>query len=400
MDTKVDKIKKMYRNDVKNITLPPIQIESSQKTFVASGPVQRILHQLKTVIAVTLEYEHQLVLLFEQDGKVVARFLEIPHPSGMFFDGETLITTSTRSPNQVLFFRVFPKGYRSQILPDVLPNLRSETSGGMSASLKEPLLLPVKSVFLPGQFSVHDTVKIGKDIYVVATGVNFLAKVSPEGGFERAWHPKCLDRLGKKAFKTNYLQLNSIARGKSVRECFFTGFSDQPTQTKPWKAGYGPKNKGVVFEGSSRETIYRGLTCPHSVRKYRGELWLCDSGMGELGVLDAKRSAYRTVAKLPGFTRGLIFSGSYAIIGLSKVIPKYEPYAPGLEPSKSQCGIVFVNVKTGKEEASVIWPDGFQVYDVQMLDGLKSALLPENNSNSMNYYLTYYGWDRKCKHKS
>lgn len=396
-----DTVKKMYRNDVKNLTLPPTRAElGMKKTFEASENLGAILSRHKTALAVTLEYEHALALIYGKRGRVCARYLELPHPSGVFFDGENLIVSSTRSPNQIIYFRMFPRKYKPETLSDALPNLRSEESKGLKIPLKAPLFLPVRSLFLPGQFSVHDVVKIKTDLYVTATGVNFLARIHPGGGFERVWNPKCLDRLGRKAFSTNYLQLNSIARGKTIKDSFFTAFSDQPTQAKPWKLGYGPKNKGVVFEGSSRETIYRGLTCPHSIRKRMGKLWLCDSGMGELGTLDPAQGRYTTVTKLPGFTRGLTLLGPYAIVGLSKVIPKYEPYAPGLDPKKSQCGVVFVNQKTGKSEASLIWKEGFQIYDVQTLEGVDSALLPENSDEEgMNYYFTYYGWDRKWKRK-
>lgn len=401
MQLLADTVKKMYRNDVKNLTLPPNKTDrGGKKSFEASKNLGAILSRYKTALAVTLEYEHALALIYGKDGKVHAQYLELPHPSGVFFDRENLIVSSTRSPNQILYFRMLPKNYQPETLSDTLPNLRSDESKGQKAHLNVPLLLPVKSLFLPGQFSVHDVVKMKSDLYVTATGVNFLAQVHPEGGFERVWHPKCLDRLGRKAFSTNYLQLNSIARGKSIRDSFFTAFSDQPTQAKPWKLGYGPKGKGVVFEGSSRETIYRGLTCPHSVRKKGAHLWLCDSGMGELGTLDPLQGRYTQVTKLQGFTRGLAFLGSHAIVGLSKVIPKYEPYAPGLDAKKSQCGIIFVNLKTGKADASLIWKEGFQIYDVQTLDGVDSALLPGNsNEEEMNYYLTYYGWDRKWKRR-
>jgi uncharacterized protein (TIGR03032 family) len=265
-----------------------------------------------------------------------------------------------------------------------------------SSRLKADLFVPTRSVFLPGDFAVHDVTKIKSDLFVTATGLNFVAKVHADGGYERVWHPRCMDRLGRRAFTANYLQLNSIARGRHVRDSFFSAFSDQPTREKPWKAGYGPKGKGVVFEGSTRETVFRGLTCPHSIRRWKNQLWVCNSGMGELAIVDPKRSRYHVVARLQGFTRGLAFLGPYALVGLSKVIPAYEPYAPGLDSRKSKCGLALIHVSTGRLEAEIEFPRGFQVYDVQTLDGVQEALLPSNSGeNMMNFYLTYYGWDRQ-----
>ncbi len=400
-DEKIERIKKMYRDDVKNIPFPPLKAAPAEKLHSLASPgLGALLTRLKTAVAVSLEYEHKLVLVYGKKGRVYTHSLDIPHPSGLWWDGESLVVTSTRSPNQIVYFRALPTDFESEVLPPILPSLRAEQSRARTSRLDSPLLVPVKSFFLPGNFSTHDLVKMGRDLYLTATGLNFLARVSPQGGFERVWHPKCLDPLGPKAFQTNYLQLNSIAKGRTLKDCFFTAFSDQPTQAKPWKAGYGPKNKGVVFAGSTRETIYRGLTCPHSIRRFGGKLWLCDSGMGELGTLDPKRGRYTCVTKLPGFTRGLAFLEGYAMVGLSKVIPTYEPYAPGLDSRKSQCGLAFVNLKTGAVEGTLIWKQGFQVYDVQVMTGLDRAILPENSSeDSMNYYLTYYGWDLKWNHR-
>jgi len=399
--SKIDTIKQMYRDDAKNIAMPLMTTpEPKRLPHEASEAFTELLIKLKTVIAVTLEYEHMLALIYVQDKKLHVQYLEIPHPSGIFFDGKHLLVSSTRSPNQIIFFRMLDKTFSSETLPRHLPNLKNKDFESSSSRLHAPLLIPVRSYFFPGHFSIHDVVKIKQEIYFTVTGLNFVAKTYPDGGFERVWHPKCVDYLRGNAFTTNYLQLNSMARGSTLKDSFFTAFSDQPTEEKPWKKGYGPKGKGVVFEGSSRETIYRGLTCPHSARKFMDKLWLCNSGMGELGTLELKEAKYTPVAKIPGFTRGLAFLGPYAIVGFSKVIPTYEPYAPGLDCKKSQCGIAFVNTKTGSLEATLVWPDGFQIYDVQTLGPIENVILPANSTmNSMNYYLTYYGWDRKWKSK-
>ncbi len=395
--TKPDLVKRMHRNDVKNVTFLPEKSADIHPHVEVSKNLIRLLSKLNTAIAVTLEYEHLLALISVSNQKLIIQYLEIPHPSGIFFKDEHLIVSSTRSPNQILFFKLLGKKYRSDTIPEKLVNLRTSHLEGESSLPLSPVFIPIKSVFLPGHFSVHDIVYINDSLYATVTGLNFVAKIHPDGGFEKVWNPKCVDKLGKKAFTTNFLQLNSIGRGKSISDSFFTAFSDNPTQEKPWKEGYGPKGKGVVFEGSSRETIYRGLTCPHSIKKFKKKLWLCDSGMGEVGTLEPKRGAYTMVAKAPGFTRGLTFLDSYAIVGLSKVIPQYEPYAPGLDAKKSQCGIAFIDMKTGAIDSTLTWPDGYQVYDIQTLDGIQNAVLPANStSDAMNYYLTYYGWDRNA----
>ena len=67
------------------------------------------------------------------------------------------------------------------------------------------------------------------------------------------------------------------------------------------------------------EIMLRGLSMPHSPRWYRGKLWLFESGQGSLAVVDLQNRSWRTVAEMPGFTRGLDFVGPLAFIGLSQV---------------------------------------------------------------------------------
>jgi uncharacterized protein (TIGR03032 family) len=234
----------------------------------------------------------------------------------------------------------------------------------------------------PAPSDIHDLAKLGDDYFATVTGHNFLARLTIEKGWERVWWPGAVDGLGPAAFNQNYFQLNSIAAQGAPETSFYTAFSDLTSGPKPWKAGYGPEGKGVVFSGQTRSAIARGLTCPHSARLHQGRLWLCNSGFGSVGyidghaTLDAGRTRYVEVARAPGFTRGLAFAGDIMFVGLSKVIPKYEPYAPGLAPDATRCGIWAFEASTGRYLASLSWPAGYQIYDVQIMPGIKNPLLP------------------------
>ena len=266
-------------------------------------------------LAVSREYEHLLLLLGSDAGQPWQFAMDLPHPSGLFYDerlGE-LIVSSTRTPNQIFFFKcVGDADYAREVVP---------------ADFTRPdgtLYIPYRSLVLPGTLYIHDLVLMGENIFVTATGHNFLARVFPLGGWQRVWWPACVDSLGRAAFDQNYLQLNSIACAGSPEGSYYTAFSDQTFGPKPWKEGYGPRGKGVVFAGSSRQVICRGLTCPHSAKLRDGPLWLCNSGYGEVGVLEVASEAsevgnrYHAVATVPGFTRGLAFAGPYGFVGLSR----------------------------------------------------------------------------------
>lgn len=386
-------MRQRFTNEVKNVAFADLgdSARGDLLRYETVGPFWELLAERDCALAVSREYEHLLLTIGGDGGRPWQSAIELPHPSGLFWDvarGE-LIVSSTRTPNQVFWFR--PLGdadYAREVVPADL--VRPDAT----------LLLPTRSLLLPGTLYIHDLYLLGSELFVTATGHNFIAQLLDTGGWRRVWWPRCVDALGRASFDQNYLQLNSAACGTTPGDCFYTGFSDETTGPKPWKAGYGPKGRGVVFAGATRDVVLRDLTCPHSARLRDGDLLLCNSGYGELGVIEAIRTddpsgnRFESIARVPGFTRGLALLGNVAFVGLSKVIDFYEPYAPGLDPKASRCGVVAVDWRRGEVLASLVWPDGYQIYDVQILPGIRRPLLPAKPAaepDAINSYLRYLG---------
>jgi uncharacterized protein (TIGR03032 family) len=353
-----------------------------------NGRFWETLAELGISLVVSREYEHFIVALGAPQGSPYQSVLPLPHPSGMYFDAarRELIVSSTRTPNIIFWLRLLEGADRvSEIVPKDM------------TFPEAPLFLPYRSTLLPGTLYIHEIAQVAGELMATATGHNFVARLGAAGGWERVWWPRKLDALGSEAFQQNYLQLNGIAAGASIEDSFFTAFSDSLEGAKPWKDGYGPQGKGVVFSGQTREVVCRGLTCPHSIRREGNRLWLCNSGFGELAQIfdfaGPNTSRATAVARLPGFTRGLGFFGDLAFVGLSRVIESYEPYAPGIDPGESRCGIAIVDRRTGDVVGSLFWPNGYQVFDVVILPNLPRVLMPMPSMapNTTNPYLRYLG---------
>lgn len=377
-------MRKQFTDETRNLAWANLPDGRNDQLFAheTTGPWWELLATLDVALAVSREYEHYLVLLGGDGGQPWQSVLAIPHPSGLFWDDarRELIVSSTRTPNQLFFLRLLDDAdYRREVVPSDF--VRPDAT----------LFVPSRSILLPGTLYIHDLVLLNGEICVTVTGHNFLARISERGGWERIWWPACVDGLGRASFDQNYLQLNSIARGRSPETSVFTAFSDETSGPKPWKAGYGPRGRGVVFDGGTRQPIVRDLTCPHSARFREERIWLCNSGYGEVGLVEG--GAFQPVARVAGFTRGLAFAGDYAFVGLSKVIDFYEPYAPGLDPKTTRCGIVAVDLRTGEAVASLVWPEGYQIYDVQVMPGVSRPLLPAKpgEPDDINPYLRYLG---------
>jgi uncharacterized protein (TIGR03032 family) len=130
---------------------------------------------------------------------------------------------------------------------------------------------------------------------------------------------------------------------------------------------------------------------PHSPRWHRGNLWLLESGEGSLAQVDLERGTWRTVAQLPGFTRGIDFLGPLAFIGLSQVretavfsgIPLVE------RVHERTCGVWIVNIETGQTVGFLRFDAGVQeIFAVQILRGMRfPEVLEWNDQHLGNSYV-------------
>ena len=153
-------------------------------------------------------------------------------------------------------------------------------------------------------------------------------------------------------------------------------------------AGGWRENKasgGVLIDIESGETVLRGLSMPHSPRWYDGRMWVLESGKGTISVADLDAGTVETVAELPGFTRGLLFAGGLAFIGLSQVretatfggLPLMERLDERL------CGVWAVNPQSGQIVGFLRFEELVQeVFDVELLAGVRYPEIAEEGSDA------------------
>jgi uncharacterized protein (TIGR03032 family) len=283
-------------------------------------------------VLVTREYEHLVVALSAGS----QTHMVLPHPSGLAVSGERVTVASTRNPNQLVELR--------------------------PAEAKGRPLVPVSTAFHPGALYLHELAYVDGVLHGNAVGQNAVVRLDRERA-ERVWWPKAIETEAGPDFSRNYLQLNSIAAGSSVASSFFTASADRISARRPGHRNFPVHRRGVIFSGRTRERLVSGLTRPHSARLHRGELWVDNSGYGEVGVADA--GGFQAVARLPGWTRGLAFHGDVALVGTSRVIPRFHMYAPGLDLDRSVCGVHALDARSGELLGSLVWPDGNQIFAVE-----------------------------------
>ena len=97
-------------------------------------------------------------------------------------------------------------------------------------------------------------------------------------------------------------------------------------------------------------------------------LFMLLSGTGEVVRVDPEARKYETIARLPGFVRGMDRIGQYLFVGLSKIRKGSDFQHLGLAASSLQCGLAVIDQTTGKVIGNIEFLDTVEeIYDVQVL---------------------------------
>lgn len=228
-----------------------------------------------------------------------------------------------------------------------------------------------------GSLDSHDIVRDWNDrVLFVNTRFNCIATTSTRHSFVPVWKPPFIDAI----VDEDRCHLNGMAIAQEGEVTHVTALSRSNT-IDGWRDRRA--DGGVVIDVRSNKIVCEGLSMPHSPRWHDGELWIANSGTGEIGVvegLETGMGTFKPRAFCPGFLRGLSFHGGHAFVGLSR--PRYKRFE-GLAldarlveaDSEAWCGIQIIDISKG---TCVNWfrIDGpvMELYDVTAIPGYKCPM--------------------------
>lgn len=228
-----------------------------------------------------------------------------------------------------------------------------------------------RETHITGELDAHDIgiARDGSPIFV-NTRFNCLATTDPRHSFREIWRPPFISAL----VDEDRCHLNGLAM--DAGEAAYVTAVSRSNTIDGWRDRRD--NGGVVIDVRSGAIVCEGLSMPHSPRVHDGELWVLNSGTGELGVVEGAATGMgRFVPRVfcPGFARGLAFHRGFAFVGLSK--PRYNRFE-GLAldqrladaDSEPWCGVQAIDLSRG---VCAEWfrIDGAvkEVFDVAILKG-------------------------------
>jgi uncharacterized protein (TIGR03032 family) len=242
------------------------------------------------------------------------------------------------------------------------------------------------AVFVPrqrhttGDIDIHE-MAFGNDgeLWFANTRFSCLCTLDLDHSFTPRWRPPFVSAYAPE----DRCHLNGLAmRDGKPRYVTMLGKTDKQGGWRENK-----KDGGLLMDISDNRIICEGLSMPHSPRWHNGELWVLESGKGNLSKVNEQTGELTVVATMPGFTRGIDFAHGLAFIGLSQV--RESATFSGLPLTESDnerfCGVWVVQLSTGNIIGFLRFNGSVQeIFAVQVLPHARFPELLEEGHSLIN----------------
>ena len=210
-----------------------------------------------------------------------------------------------------------------------------------------------------GMIDCHEIVSLNDRLIFANTLFSCLSSPSFEKDFEIVYQPGFIESV----VPEDHAHLNGIAKDeKSIR--FISCFS--PTDSPGRKNWRHKPNNGCVWDVQADEPVITNLSIPHSPRFADNKLYVCESGKGR--VIERHQDQLRAVG-LGSFTRGLIVTSDFLIVGTSKIRDKAKNKSLHRDClTTNKCGLHLIDRLTLKLIDSHYFEDKQEIFDLQFCD--------------------------------
>lgn len=241
-----------------------------------------------------------------------------------------------------------------------------------------------RSAHYTGMINIHDIDWGTEGLWAVNSSFSCLCTLSPDASFIPRWKPHFITEL----VPEDRCHLNGMTL-KDGKPAYVTTFSTF-NEAGMWRKGH--KFDGTLMDVEQNEILLRGLAMPHSPRYYRGKVYYCNSGEGQLCCFDPKTGQNEVLAEVPGFTRGMDFYGPVLVMGLSKVrqsdVTSPAPLAKKYQDTCS--GIWLFHLDKGQMIATLKFTGNVdQIYDVAVLPNCSFPELIEPSHPRMRNHFCF-----------
>ena len=328
---------------------PPTSGAAPALELLASRHFPSWLHEQRVSLAFTTYQTGKLFLIgLQPEGRLSVFERTFNRCLGLWGDGQTLWMSSL---------------YQLWRFENALP-------AGQVANGYDRVYVP-RVGYVTGDLDIHDVALTSDDrVVFVNTLFGCLATLSDRHSFIPLWQPPFLSKLAAE----DRCHLNGLAL-ENGQPAYVTAVS-QSDVADGWRQRR--HDGGCVIDVRTNEILVSGLSMPHSPRVHRDQLWVLNSGTGQLGRIDRQARRFEPVCFCPGYLRGLSFVGDYAVVGLSQCRENRTFQGLALDEELRQrdaephCGLCVIDLRTG-DLVHWLWLGGVvkELYDVVALPGVR-----------------------------
>lgn len=344
----------------------PSDMAASNVSINFSGGLSNFLKQKSLSIAFTSYQSGRLYLIgHSPDGKLSLHEAIYPKAMGVVADQQRIFLGT---------------------LTQIVRMENALTSGQLANEVYDKLYVP-RNIHTTGNVDLHEMglTEDGRIIFV-NTKFSCLCEPSAVHSFRPIWKPDFISQL----VPEDRCHLNGLAmadgRPKYVsavcRSDVVDGWRDRR------------HDSGIIIDVETNEIVAENLSMPHSPRVHNGELWVLNSGTGEIGTINKKKS-FEPRIFAPGFLRGLAFHQGYAFATLSK--PRYKRFE-GLDldnklkekDADPWCGVQIYSMSSGSVAHWIRFDDTInELFDVTVIPGVNNPLTLGPQSQEIQDFITF-----------
>lgn len=333
------------------IEIPNLLDEKKEEKTPVVGYVHtlnfpEILRSLNLSIMVST-YQAQRILAFTPTGpeKLSMLMRVFERPTGMAISGTQM---ALGSKNKVWIFES-----------------ANDVHGEDGIKVPYDIYFAPRVAYVTGDIAVHEMAFIKSQLHLLNTRFSCISTLSDKFSFIPGWKPSFVtevvpeDRCHLSGFATDNTSIH-----------YLTALGETNTK-EGWRAKKA--DGGIVIDYKSGTSISRGLSMPHSPRLHNGKLFVLNSGIGEIQIVDPAQGNRTTVVRLPGFLRGLALYKNVAFVGLCKIREKKDFGNLPIESlfSELECAIHAIDLNTGTSIGLIRFTKGIEeIFDIQIIPGV------------------------------
>jgi uncharacterized protein (TIGR03032 family) len=319
-------------------------------SFQHSPNFPQLLDELRSSLLVSTYQAGKLAVLSPSQGKLSLSFHNFDRPMGLAISPAQL---AVGSRNQIWFL-------------DSTPNIAAQ----IPSDQKVDSCFLARRSHMTGEIQCHEMAFAGDELWIVNTFFSCLCTYNPRYSFVPRWRPPFITDLAAE----DRCHLNGLALldGKPK----YVSALAETNVAQGWRPNKA--QTGCLIDVASNRIVARGFAMPHSPRVHLGQVWLLDSGRGQLVCVDVESSKWQSVAAVPGYARGLALAGNLAFIGLSKIreTSTFSGVPIAEKRDELRCGIGVIELSTGRTVATFEFTAGVEeIFDVALLPGICSPSL-------------------------